>query len=1463
MTDLHITIYTESCLASVDADDGRLLLGAALTVDLTNAVAIGAAAVLSTKPILAALLAPWRWRNLTWTARNLNGPTWFAPVNPINPAAFGARLDRVLDKLITAGHLRLQLVNDTEEAQLEEEESPRWGGLLAQYARLDPRVAVPLNLSVLAAGLPEGATQYVLLEKFMVDIDGVPRKISFDNVTVSKDSDEWTFTQSVTVEPPLNDIVKLQITRKAIISPPQAALDGFPNKGLIHGLRRTVERDGELARNWFAELPAALGRTLDPLPRLADYLDTLGQPIDLKAALSIALDRQFAPLGDDVPDRGESDLRRLMLADPDPSAPPIAMADIKTWVAKLKPELLKLRDAIIGTIDIKQADTATKQAVVVRELWRSAEHAELLSETLRATVPLVLADALTKRLDTPDNRDSLRYGLLPIGLARATNGLLSKLAARLGSADADFAKLTEKFKQVFGEELIKGLPGGVNPQGVIVTNIVTVQAQALYEALSKSEADDAAESGLTMRVDTLFSEAGYPDLHELTDGALLAVRCSRSKTLVPEWEPYQLVTRGLLAVASGNTADEDDLGEVRTPLPVAFELGAGLSASGTTEARHASLSYRGEARIPWSDRPAPVLKGDEAGQETAKAEVRLLYTGPMIGELPGLAYGRSYELTAGYQSLGGALPAGWCDPARPFVFKPDRLKAQAGYARRFEVRRTQAPGAPRLLQEKEGSEGAPEFGGALESKVRPLWQERLRAATFEGVEAQRRMLAQAATVYLGRNPGRRGDDRIAFIVRPPALAQDDPLSSGYAQRNLVRDYWQARDRDFGSTPAEAIDDPAIVGKPAATAGNGGVLVALYKIGTASPVKSRLVKIQAGEKLDISVECGDQVTLPATGDLKIVLPAGGLFALRIQTVADKNFFSGGSDPRFDDSVKDAGEVFPDTDKVFGFGSAVLALECLPTEMHLPSSDALWNAINLHDTDGGFIAWLAAAGEAFDYVSSAQTVRQLWTWDGGPVLKAAVTGLPWKSEEEDGKDGKRNPNCISFERDHFIGRGAAGLAEIAQASAGQKTTLFRIAAPANRGAGYLRTRLSVTSRYAPLRAAFDRDGTYLRATARIGTEFGEWRAQPLPLRRREPLPTPRIAVVAPLFGRLDPGKGAAGGLAIYLDHPMYDTRDGGGLAEQLVAEIIVETSSPKGKDGVASIAAGLDPVLFADGKPFSADHGMTESVRQTGDTWPDIPGKWWDPKTRTGARVVVGAIVGQTLEPDSAAPRIPFSVGFLDAIALTPDGMNQAWFEAETMARIRVRTEVLNLPEATPGSLASPWSAAYWVHFLPDHDYGNLFQVASATANGLVLKANSETDPRFLRLKELVDDEPPIATSADTQFSYLTRGLIAVIGRVVVDSAGHHAVRPIEVLKRPSIVGDSLYLEIPKGLMGDVFARLIEVQDVVASVTTGSPLAPTDRPDAWFGGGAQSADEVMQRIVGIGPVWRFEIDPTAPP
>lgn len=666
-----------------------------------------------------------------------------------------------------------------------------------------------------------------------------------------------------------------------------------------------------------------------------------------------------------------------------------------------------------------------------------------------------------------------------------------------------------------------------------------------------------------------------------------------------------------------------------------------------------------------------------------------------------------------------------------------------------------------------------------------------------------------------------------------------------------------------------------------------------------------------------------IATPSTGGVTITLPAAdpddgalGLYAVSFQTVVDVNFFPGGADPRFARSVipnlstdglpwagvgtdpkvttvtMAPGPTGHPPQKGYALGESLVVFECLPVYRgkdaapldHLPSAPAIWQAIDLAQNGTVVTASFDRAAEQsstahrMDYVAVAEATWDEWHWDGGPVIEQNLLDLfagP-TVEPAPGDPAKvvRGSSFTTFEQLMMAERGPSGIESSAVVdSNAQSVSLFSRDLGISYGAGYMRTRVTVRSRYEALRLPSDPNRIYLARDGAANTSSGvrweilKWRSLVIRAKRAVSLPTPKIRAVIPLFdvvvpptsvtnsAKADPQ--AAAGFVVMLDQTAFDTATASGLAERLVAEIVIEKLVESGTSGnveTYALNVGMDviaepdingkivtePFLAPDARFVQARVASTDPTRRLPDPKALVPDPkdktkqaLWDPLGGTGAIVNSVAVLGETLEPASSDPMMPYASILFDAalasrlpggasgseLALLPGAMLRVKFRYEPLSQAvdgaKNGTQDAATQELIATQLASPWTEPYWVTLLPKTDHaGDELTLLCSPAGKVRLTVNSgvKTDPLQLWREYSSTLEQPAGPN---------KRLWGITGVVVEDIMGSQVVRPQVMVypKFPAAPSNKEFVDftMPAGTLwqppagATVFLQLVEMEE----------------------------------------------------
>ncbi|MFV3126212.1 hypothetical protein [Niveispirillum sp. KHB5.9] len=1409
-------------------------VGRVLTTSLSDTVALppmGADDAIK----LRKLLSPWQWQAIEW-----GNPA--DPVTEMVAPGECQAADAYLEALFAAGEWSyLDLAADTAD-----EAMPLWPGLLAQWGRLGHQLSRPLNLTghwPVAAAPMDGD----MLRILAITVDGERYPISTDDAAVA--------VGKIEVRLETEKIYRLTGDRKGLIDHETRMVHASPQD--------------KSSPHWLAELPVRLGKAISPLARLADIQEGASAPRVIGKDDVEHILRQLFSGHDDI----GAILRSIAGLDAG-----LGEADLdvfaNAWTMAFNAQIDGLTNQLLARLT-----NGTGLQPSVRQVMAKKDFQDDIRTALVDTLPIQPAPTnQIVRKWIQENADRFLHELLPQALARQR--FMPNLIRAVGQEKDDWGPLQEHFLAAYMEEMakLKLVDPAKTPVQADKDNagIGTAAAKAVFH-IEGTTVDAAAREGVPFRVDTIFSAASETiDIHTILDGYLAAVRW-RNET--GEKGKFELASQANLSIQyRGLKPDQKQqqaqvtttLGMVYTPLPVTFEGLAGEARE--TDTRSGAASYQGEPLMPWSprDRMAP-------GETVEAFPIEMTYTPARTDHLVP-AYGLSIDVVCGFQAPGGLLGALCHADGDPLTFRCDALdglESNHPFVNSIQVRRTMLPGAPRLSAPGPDPDLPPNFTTPAQANVRPLWREHLRFwPSRKASEAA--ALRDVPTLFMDRPDIGIGDSQarhtFSFIARPPVLALGEP-KTGVTTGRILR-YWQERDRHWrgevgqplAAPTTSHVEDPAVVGlveghKP----GKGGIFFRLLKITRdgSEAAWERPVAVILGQgqsvTIDVSVTDGAHSPDPDAADLAahhllVKVPRGTRHILEIHTMCDERFLSGGSDARFAEGL---GWTEMDGRKLAGVTR--LAIEALPGVRHLPGPADLWKAIDVTPDDdmGNITARFVPPPTAdADYIGDLAVRWQTWHWDGGPVTPYTAPEFALAANQLEGmsEDETRAAGHVAFERHMFDGRLDKGAPANRQCGVGTATELFRIEGRPNRGADYLRIRLTAKSRYADLRLGMPGLSESARMdpgeAAKGLRELELWRAFTIGVRRRDPLPTPRVSVAVPLFGQADREKVAvAGGIGLCLDHGMYGAGDGG-LDDQLEIAIEVEKVETSGGEKLAALAVGNDPILTADVDPFQDDGHKPAPIRT----------ETIDQGEITSQVLKAHMILGQTLQPQSPEPQFRSVIAMVEPV-IQVEGNGNAFLRPNVMAKIVARRRV--------GGRVSPPSAPMWVHFLPDMGGevdGKALYTATADETGIVLRASQEpgirgyAEPRFKRLLD-VCASADIGNPADGP--HLKTGLLAAGFHAVTDVEGKERLR-FDRVATGAFMADGIRFTFSAGKTPD-HLRILEVQSVREPGATPFPeqAGGGELTERLFGKSSlvitaepTASHDIGMRITGVGPLVKVQ-------
>jgi hypothetical protein len=1319
-------------------------------------------------PASAAVLLPWQW-NVGWPK---------ALYKTLRPAVPAAGWQSGLEAWVTArlegsetDRRQLNALWDSnlggvpEETSIPNESDPAWEDaqswvmLQMQLARMDARVSHGLNLCQVIQLEPGDSPDQTWLEIDTIEIGGRSFKRRSDAKTWLSQlgAAQGYFLGDETGDIAFNIITDTKVEDLATI------VDSVPGvRSPIEWMTRRVDfnladaPDGD----WLADAEEKIEALCDPVLALLDIGDATTRPKRAaQGPLEVNADLLANGLRDIILSSPDAILLSLLAMDTSVDTSPNASPDgqVKKWQDASKwLEQLKSGNHLKPAFDKLKAQLAypdpenptgltpydfalSENRERLRAYWvpsqvegREDFAADLLDGLISAGGEVIAG--VRTWLATEEASELLMGRLIPAAVAKLK--VLQALAKNATGSATD----RKQFEAALGEAYTKGLGDLLQSanETPVVPELSSEQITRIFKR-SASGGDLGARDGITVPVDAIFASALEFDPHEVLDGYLIAVRQVNN----PQSGAWTAVTRG--DVSCLGTPG----GPLLVPNPPAIEQGAYLggdtplegdtSVEGNTsvERRHVLVPFNGTSILP----------------DALAAEVNPVLTYKSLNagsELPALAYGGVYRVAVGYQALGGLLPDGFCDPEKPLDFAltlpvdEDRGPLEC----ELPFMRTMVPGAPDLRADSGNpSKEAPPLASlwhAAEDGVRPLWKE--AAETGDAIFEDARQ--KARTKYLAAT----GDSdavgaTLAFSASPPRLPKvPDGERPG---ADAVLRYWRKRDEQLGIPVAPLPDDttkwvpdPAVVGmkldglnKPVDS--NGGIRLRVYDPAMpASPIETRDFILGPEDSLACTVSAEGSGSAPAPNRFDIVCPPGQSRVLVLTSLVDEHFvlgkpldqLEGKHSPRFRKDVLTVIEGLAEA------GSVSLAVEVLPKRTHLPDAQQLWEALAAYREVDNSVVFALRASDAnpgpwtnlsdivrpapFAFAGEITCEWQEWRWDGGPIL---ASDLPANSFTDGlAIEQSKDAQFSAFEQSHFAQRGRSGAVsstpmQVRSTPGTKPLPVVTRPGTANMGATYYRVRLDAKSRYANLVAALP--------FASTDQTVRSWRGVMAQTRRTDRLPTPQIAGLIPLGGRVrttaSPTQVQAGAFALVLDTPWYDTKTGAGLEAALECEVIWE------KDGLPLYdAAAISPVPILFG-------------RESGDEIRKYPSeKALELLEESKRRIPDVGVIGLTRDRGSTVAIYTGALAFFDAL------VDDVAVPADYTARLRCRA-VRRIDDP----LASEWSNALLVEFEPtilsdglsakiDAATGNVTIVAQAGAMGLLDRWHSIVldrgeDPRFMR------------------------------------------------------------------------------------------------------------------------------------
>jgi hypothetical protein len=361
---------------------------------------------------------------------------------------------------------------------------------------------------------------------------------------------------------------------------------------------------------------------------------------------------------------------------------------------------------------------------------------------------------------------------------------------------------------------------------------------------------------------------------------------------------------------------------------------------------------------------------------------------------------------------------------------------------------------------------------------------------------------------------------------------------------------------------------------------------------------------------------------------------------------------------------------------------VATDVLPSEADLFDSNK-FKVGAFNPLDGTATVSLNLAGVANgQYVYSAETLRQVWKWQGRPVLPLPASGdvsSEWLVREfgtradTDLLRAPMSPPPSGQSTYLFTEQRGSLLSDADRARANLQKTVSSVSVSAeSRPLGtYIRYGVQVESRYKPL---------LLQNSYRRGREVDGnlWRNLYVPSRKLTQIKSPDVKLVLPLTRNADdPTSGP--GLLVMVRGPWFREC---GLGERLEAQIVLREAPEDAPDAHPKIyyyQYGPDPILTNPGATKLGS--VSENQAKTG--WGD------ETKTITGP-------VGHTFDTVSSG-QLFVNTSF---VLKYPDVGANGW-TPWAFCQLRVRRVVDVVGTSSPAG-RSDWSPPTWIQLLPDFD-----------------------------------------------------------------------------------------------------------------------------------------------------------------
>lgn len=773
----------------------------------------------------------------------------------------------------------------------------------------------------------------------------------------------------------------------------------------------------------------------------------------------------------------------------------------------------------------------------------------------------------------------------------------------------------------------------------------------------------------------------------------------------------------------------------------------------------------------------PALRRDEDGESYESTE---------WSKLPGLAFGKTYEVAPFLIGNSGALPAELANghPAK-LRDTPEGLNVPGDLVRKVPYLRRVRVGRPHWVGVD--PQGRPDKSSlpAIPADVTPLAGE--LPETVDHDEFPLLLL------HASRNPAVPERSAFTFQLRKPPTSLQTwdrwrAAEAGGAKDvriDVWADYHRTAQQNRLATREEdrvdlSLDDPAVEREmlveliPRRAAGSEESL----RVAT-RPSGAPAEEIEHYRDLPITVICQlleegppPESRLERTGPstVRVWVHAGEVWELRVHALVRTSWFDDEEQRRFHPAARnltdEEGNPWKDENDepvprrsvpletgasayvfdpvrllVEGADLTPLTGESLPRELYRTVEPAVRG-------DRVFLTLDRPAFSQADVVDRLEIYRQLWRWEGRP-LDEFQFGKPetWRRWELQGFPTRRDEDRLVTSSPLRLREGSNGLPKI----------LFEEDLSHDPRARYMRFGARAFHRYR---------GLLPRAEASVEAYDAKtfWKRLSVSCRYSEPVvPKPAVKLVVPLT---EAGKeGQTPGLLVVLNEPWYEV---GGLAERLEARVeIVKVPSKEEETRPDELPQfGPDPI-------------------RTGLAWNgDAP----EPELH--------GPIGHTFDTDAEAPLFVASSFVLRFEHPQP-------LEGH-LAKVRFRRELV-AAGTVGGGRESPWTCGYWVQLLDDARCFGLTDVEQCYVEEL------EGEPDVFRIRHRETGEPiePVGTTRGFRRTYFvavaTRTIHDVRGREDEEFAGLYEWQNDRFERIPGTGSSSMPTE------GDLCVRLLEIEE----------------------------------------------------